>query len=126
MKQIKKFVLMGGGFLFVVLGVIGFFLPVMPSIPFFILASVCFSKSSKKFHDLLMNNKWVGPRIKEYHQNNGITLHEKFFLLGLQWCGIVFASIFFVHNLLGRILMLGIAVGATWYVLSLKTVKKSD
>ncbi len=123
MKQIKRFVLMGGGFLFVVLGLIGFFLPVMPSIPFFILASVCFSKSSKKFHDLLMNNKWVGPQIRDYHQNNGIKMSTKVFLIALQWSGIAFTSIFFVHNLLGRILMLCIAIGATLYILSLKTTK---
>lgn len=106
------------------LGIIGFFLPVMPSIPFFIIASVCFSKSSKKFHDMLLENKWVGPRIKEYHQNNGIKIHEKVFLILLQWSGILFTSIFFVHNLLGRILMLCIAVGVTVYILSLKTMKE--
>ncbi len=123
MKQIKRIALMSVGFLFVVLGIIGFFMPVMPSIPFFIIASVCFSKSSPKFHNLLMENKWVGPQIKAYHENNGIKMHVKVFLIVLQWSGILFTSIFFVHNLLGRILMLCIAVGATAYVLSLKTMK---
>jgi hypothetical protein len=123
MKQIKKFVLMGAGFLFVALGVIGFFLPVMPSVPFFILASICFSKSSEKFHDMLMNNKWVGPQIRDYHQNNGIKMSTKIFLIVLQWSGILFTSIFFVHNLFGRVLMLCIAVGVTVYIVSLKTAK---
>jgi len=68
---------MGAGFVFVVLGIIGAFMPIMPSIPFFIIASICFSKSSVKFHNLLLNNKWVGPHIKRYHENNGIRLKGK-------------------------------------------------
>ncbi len=123
MKQLKRVLLLAVGFVFVALGIMGFFLPVMPSIPFFIIASVCFSKSSKKFHDMLMNNRWVGPRIQEYHQNNGIKVHEKVFIIALQWAGVLFTSVFFVRELWGRILLLGIVLAGTLYILSLKTVK---
>ncbi|MBF0521631.1 MAG: YbaN family protein [Candidatus Omnitrophica bacterium] len=124
MNHLRKILLMGAGFLSVVLGIIGAVMPVMPSIPFFIIASICFSKSSKKFHDLLLNNKWVGPHIKRYHENNGIKLEMKVLFIFFQWAGIVCTSILFVHNILGRILMLIIAIGATIYVLSLKTAQK--
>ncbi len=124
MQEIQKIALVALGFLFVGLGIIGIFLPVMPSIPFFIIASICFSKSSEKFHNMLLNNKWVGPRIKDYYKNSGIKLSEKVFLIALQWLGILFTSIFFVHNLWGRILMFCIAVGASVYILSLKTIKQ--
>jgi hypothetical protein len=123
MDHIKRTVLMGAGFLLVALGIIGVFTPVMPSIPFFIIASICFSKSSEKFHNMLLNNKWVGAHIKKYHENNGIELKTKVFFISLQWVGILFTSIFLVHNLFGRILMLIIAIGATIYVLSLKTIE---
>jgi uncharacterized membrane protein YbaN (DUF454 family) len=121
MNHIKKTVLMSAGFLFVALGIIGAFLPIMPSIPFFIIASICFSKSSEKFHSLLLNNRWVGPHIIRYHENNGIKLKAKIFLIVFQWAGILCTSMFFIHNLYARILMVIIATGATIYVLSLKT-----
>ena len=123
MTHLKRTVLMIAGFLFVALGIIGIFLPVMPSIPFLIVASICFSKSSKKFHNLLLNNKWVGPHIKNYHENNGIKVKTKILSIIFQWAGILFTSIFLVHNFFGRILMVIIATGATIYIVSLKTAE---
>ena len=123
MNHTKKIILMSAGFLFVFLGIIGAILPVMPSIPFFILASICFSKSSEKFHNLLLNNRLVGPHIKRYHENNGVELKTKILLIVFQWVCILGTSILFVRNFLGRILMIAIAIGATIYILSLKTAK---
>ena len=123
MNHIKRIGLMSVGFLLVALGVIGIFTPIMPTIPFLIIASICFSKSSEKFHNMLLNNKWVGPYIKKYHENNGIKLKTKMLFIVLQWAGVLFTSIILVHNLLGRILMVIIAMGATIYILSLKTIE---
>lgn len=124
MDHFKRTVLVSIGFLFVALGIIGAFLPVMPSIPFFIIASFCFAESSKKFHDLLLNNPVVGPHIKSYHENNGIKLKMKVFFIVLQWAGILGSSILFVHGLWGRILMVIIGLVTTVYILSLKTAKE--
>jgi uncharacterized membrane protein YbaN (DUF454 family) len=123
-NQFKRILLLCSGFLFVFLGLLGAVLPVMPSVPFFIIASVCFSKSSRKFHDMLMNNKLIGPHIKRYHENNGIELKTKILLILLHWVGILGSSILFVHGSWGRILMVAIGVAATLYLLSLKTIRK--
>ncbi len=124
MDQLKRTIIMGVGFLFVILGIIGAFLPVMPSIPFLVIASFCFSKSSTKFHDMLMNNPLVGPHIRSYNENNGISLITKAFLIVSQWAGILISSLLFVHGFFGRILMVVIGVAVTGYILSLKTAKK--
>jgi uncharacterized membrane protein YbaN (DUF454 family) len=126
MNHTKKIILMSAGFLFVSLGIVGAILPVMPSIPFFILASICFSKSSEKFHNLLLNNRLVGPHIKRYHENNGVELKTKILLIVFQWVCILGTSILFVRNFLGRILMVAIAIGATIYILSLKTANTEN
>jgi uncharacterized protein len=124
MNYFQKLLLTVVGFIFVALGIIGIFTPVMPSIPFFIIASICFSKSSQKFHRMLMDNKWVGPHIKNYHENNGVSLKVKILMLVAQWGGLGITSVLFVHNLIGRIIMVIIGVGATVYILSLKTAKE--
>jgi uncharacterized membrane protein YbaN (DUF454 family) len=123
-NHLKRTALMSLGFLFAAIGIMGAFLPIMPSIPFFIIASICFSKSSEKFHNLLLDNKWVGPHIKSYHENNGITLKTKILFIIFQWAGILGTSTLFIHNVFGRILMVIIATAATAYILSLKTAKK--
>jgi uncharacterized membrane protein YbaN (DUF454 family) len=123
MSHTKKIILMSAGFLLVALGIIGAILPIMPSIPFFIIASVCFSKSSEKFHNLLLDNRLIGPHIKRYHENNGIKLKTKIIFIIIQWVGILGTYILLIHNFYGRILMVIIAMGATAYILSLKTSK---
>ena len=123
MKQLKKKLLTIAGFIFVFLGIIGFLLPIMPTIPFLVLASICFSKSSRKFNNMLLNNRFVGPQIKNYHKNNGISVQTKMLLIFAQWSGIGYTSLFFVHSSFGKTLLFIIAAGATVYILSLKTAK---
>lgn len=52
------------GFVFVGLGFLGVTLPLLPTVPFLILALWCFSKSSKKFHDWLYNHKIFGSQLQ--------------------------------------------------------------
>ena len=123
-KNLKKIMLISAGILFVMLGIVGFFLPIMPVIPFLIIASVCFSKSSKKLHNMLLNNKLVGPHIKNYYENNGLKPGTKAVLIISQWVGAGLVALFFVHGLFGRVLLAIIAAGATGYIASLKTAKQ--
>ena len=64
------------GFLFLALGIVGIALPVLPTTPFLLLASVCFLKGSKRLHRWIMTNKHFGPRIKRITEL-GLTRREK-------------------------------------------------
>lgn len=66
MKKSKKYILLAAGWFFVLLGLIGAFLPILPTTPFLILAAYFFSKSSKKLHHWLLTRPKVGPLIKEW------------------------------------------------------------
>ena len=48
---------------------IGAFLPVLPTTPFLIVALVLFSKSSPRFHQMLLDNEWFGPGLKQWEEN---------------------------------------------------------
>ena len=65
------------GFTFVALGVIGIFLPVFPTTPFLILVAACFSKSSEKWHQWLLNHKVFGPIIHDWEDNRCIKCRIK-------------------------------------------------
>lgn len=67
------------GFISLFLGVIGIFLPLLPTTPFLILAAVCFSKGSKKFHLWLVSHRIFGPPIRDWQQNRIIETKYKIF-----------------------------------------------
>ena len=65
------------GALSLILGLIGLFLPLLPTTPFLILAAFCFSQSSPRFHTWLVNHRWFGPPIRDWEQNRAIRTRYK-------------------------------------------------
>ncbi|MBP9855422.1 MAG: YbaN family protein [Candidatus Omnitrophica bacterium] len=122
-NNIKRILLLSLGFVLTALGLIGIIIPIMPTIPFLVLASVCFSHSSKRFNNMLLRNKWVGPQIKKYEQGKGISLKTKVMFVLAQAGGIAIVMVF-VPNTFSKILLIGIAVAFAIYILSLKTLPK--
>lgn len=59
------------------LGVLGVFLPVLPTTPFMLLAAACFARSSPRFHRWLLNNPTFGPIIDEWHSHRSIPYRAK-------------------------------------------------
>ncbi|MDO5059604.1 MAG: YbaN family protein, partial [Neisseria sp.] len=48
------------------LGVIGIFLPVLPTTPFILLAAACWAKASPRFHQWLLNHRYFGPMVADW------------------------------------------------------------
>lgn len=65
------------GWFFVVLAIIGAALPLLPTTPFLIVALALFSKSSPKFHQMLLNNKWFGPSLKQWETTKTVSRATK-------------------------------------------------
>jgi len=84
------------GTLFVVTGVIGIFLPVLPTTPFMLLAAWCYAKSSVRFYNWLMNNRVFGPIIREWRQYRAIPKRAKFWAIFLLLSTFSTSIIFFV------------------------------
>ncbi len=104
------------GCLSVVLGVIGIFLPIMPTTPFLLLAAACFARSSQRFYHWLMNNRWFGPYLRYYTEGLGIPLKIKVRVIGLLWLTMGTSIIFFVPILWLKFAMAGVALGASAYI----------
>lgn len=65
------------GLLFLGLGVVGVFLPLLPATPFVLLAAACFARSSEKWHRWILANNTFGPMIRNWEQNRCISLRVK-------------------------------------------------
>ena len=76
-KRIKKYLLILLGSLFVVLGIIGAVLPILPTTPFLLLALACFAKSSPFFHQILLNNRWFGSALQQWEKDKSISRNVK-------------------------------------------------
>ena len=65
------------GFLFVGIGVVGYVTPGMPGLVFFLIATFCFAKGSRKFLRMLITNKYVGQQILDFKRGKGMTVRTK-------------------------------------------------
>lgn len=75
--NIKKILWMILGCIGVVLGGIGAILPMLPSVPFLLLAAVGFAKSSKRLHDWFINTKLYKENLEDYAAGRGMTRKTK-------------------------------------------------
>ena len=87
-SRLLRYVLFAIGWLSVALGVIGIFLPVLPTTPFLLLAAACFARSSPRFYQWLVEHPRLGPWIRDYLDGNGIPLKGKVYAIGLMWLSI--------------------------------------
>ena len=73
MHSLIKIILISVGSLSVLLGILGIFLPLLPTTPFLLLAALCYSRSSERFYQWLVTNRWFGEYIRNYREGRGIT-----------------------------------------------------
>ena len=62
----------GIGLLSTSLGILGMFLPLLPTTPLILLAALCFSRSSPRFHAALFSNRYLGPPLLQWQQKRCI------------------------------------------------------
>ena len=110
------------GFCATGLGVLGIFLPVLPTVPLLLLAAACFARSSERFHQWLLSHNRLGPMIKSYTSGQGIPLRSKVSAIGMIWI-VIPVSAFIVHPLWLKYLLVIIAISITLYLLSLPISK---
>lgn len=120
-----KFLLAALGCLSLALGVAGIFVPLLPTTPFLLLAAALWVRSSPRLYAWLLSHRYLGTYIRNYRENRAIPLRVKIFTLTLMWVSMLYC----VFALLGAYLwaqaaLMIVAVGVTWHVLSLGTLKK--
>lgn len=65
------------GVLSLAIGVIGIFLPIMPTVPFLLLAALCFANASERLHNWLLSHPIFGPPIQDWNERGAIGRNAK-------------------------------------------------
>jgi uncharacterized membrane protein YbaN (DUF454 family) len=105
------------GCLFCLIGFIGVFLPLLPTTPFVLVAAFCFERGSPEFHQKLLDNKYLGPPLRDWQEHKRIKRKTKVFATTLivvsSYWPLSNPNIPFVGKLSVGILLLGVILFIT-------------
>lgn len=122
MKRIKKFFYVTIGLIAFALGSIGVVLPVLPTTPFLLLASVCFVKGSDRFNNWFVNTKIYKKHLETFVKERAMTLKQKITILAFADTMIAIPFII-VDNLMMRITLILVVLFKLYYfIFRIKTI----
>ncbi len=107
------------------LGIVGIFLPLLPTTPFLLLASACYMRGSGRMHRWLTTQRHLGPYLRNYEQGRGIPLRAKIAAMAMMWTSLS-VSIIFVPLMWVRLLLAAIGIGVSIYLLRMPTLDPSE
>ncbi|EII2718511.1 YbaN family protein [Staphylococcus pseudintermedius] len=120
-----RYLLLGIGGIFTLLGFAGAVLPLLPTTPFLLVAVLCFAKSSDRFHDWLIQTKVYQAYVEDFRKHRGYTMKKKIQLLISLYIVVGF-SIWMVDVTMIRLGLLVMAVIQTVVLFTwVKTLPKS-
>ena len=122
----KRWLLIGAGTLSAGLGIIGVFVPILPTTPFLLLAAACYMRSSERLYRWLINNRIFGAYVRNYIEGKGMPVKIKMFTILLLWLTIALTIVFGVQNIVIKIVLICIAVGVTAHIALIRKRKVKD
>ena len=105
------------------LGVLGAFLPVLPTTPLLLLSAALFLRGNKELYEWLMNHPRLGPYINNFITHKAIPLRVKAVSIATLWLTLLYCAIFIAEHWAFRLFFILIAVCVTIHILSYKTLK---
>lgn len=114
------------GFLFMSLGIAGMFLPLLPTTGPLLLAAWLFSKGSSRWRSWLIEHPVLGKYIYNYIKYKGTTSKIKIRAIITLWITLGISGILLFPRLWPMLILLGVGVGVTWHLLSLRTLSDEE
>jgi uncharacterized membrane protein YbaN (DUF454 family) len=112
-----RVMLVAAGTLCVGLGIVGLFMPVLPTTPFLLLAAACYARASSRFYNWLLNNRTFGPTIREWRRYRSIPYRTKLTAIALMAVTLTSSIVFFVRSpaLQAALAVLGVLLAVWMY-----------
>ena len=122
----KKNLFIALGMLSLTLGIIGIFIPLLPTTPFLLLSAALLLRGSDKTYHWLINHRIFGSYIRNFQEQKAIPLSTKIFTIVTLWMVILYSVFFIMLEWYFRLLLISIALGVTIHILHYKTLKKEQ
>ncbi len=97
-SKILRIILLVIGSISLALGVVGIFLPILPTVPFFLLTTFCYVRGSKKFALWFLNSKLYKNHVENFAKHRVMTLKNELILL-LCVSALLLTTLYFINNL---------------------------
>lgn len=117
-----RYLLAALGLLSLGLGILGIFLPVLPTTPLLLLAAALFLRSSRPLYDWLMNHPKLGPYIRNFMEHKAIPLRVKVISVSMVWITLLYCALAVADHWAFRLFFVALAIGITVHILSYKTL----
>ncbi len=105
-------------------GVIGIFVPGLPTTPFILLSAGLFARSSEKIYFWLINHKILGKYIKNFRSNKKTPLKTQIGSLIIMWLMIGISTLFLIDNPVTKIIVLIVGIIGTLVMTWIWFIKK--
>lgn len=106
------------------LGVVGIFVPGLPTTVFLLGAAACYVRSSDKMYNWLLRHRIFGTYINNYRKYRAMPLKSKIIALIMMWTMISLSVIFFIENITVKIIVVMSGLIGTAAILMVKTLRK--
>ena len=124
-RQIVKLLFVSTGFITLGLGVVGMFVPVLPTTPFLLISSFCFVKGSERFDKWFRSTKIYKKHLEDFVRDRSMTLKQKV-SINLLADTMILIAFFMVDKLWVRIILI-LCILYRWYyfIFKIKTIKEN-
>ncbi|HEY5901313.1 MAG TPA: YbaN family protein [Anaerolineales bacterium] len=121
MHPLLRFALITVGTISVALGVVGVFVPILPTTPFLLLAAACYARSSDRFLHWLLHNRLFGAYIRNYREGRGMPRSTRILTIAALWLTLGLSAAFAVSLWWVRGLLAVVGIGVTLHLLRMRT-----
>ncbi|OOF40003.1 hypothetical protein BKK50_10070 [Rodentibacter rarus] len=111
-----KYIYILFGFLSLTLGIIGIFLPILPTTPFLLLTLFFFTKGSKTLESWFLSTTLYQKYLKSFNERRAMTKKAKRSILGFA-TGILLLGFYFTPSVMGRTVIALLIIIKYWFFL---------
>lgn len=125
--NVKKISYMAIGSISLALGALGAVLPLLPAVPFLLLAAICFARSSEKLHNWFLGTSLYRKNLESYVAGRGMTRQTKIRIMVTVTLIMAVSFAFMYQVLIGRMVLIGVWVFHVLYFLfGVKTIPAKE
>ena len=122
MNRIKKIIFVIVGFISLLLGIMGTVLPILPTVPFLLLASYCFARGSNKFEVWFKSSKIYKKYLENFILNKSMTLKQKIYISTFADIMIAFPLVILNNLYIKLFLIIVIIFKYYYFIFKIKTI----